>query len=222
MKKNRNLIIGVALLFVGIIGLNGLSSRTGMSMGGMMGGGGMMDGDRMKAMMKDMMGAQLPPGIDPGKLPEAVSNGAKLLGKYCNQCHELPGPGMHSAEEWPRVVDRMNQRMQMMSGRSMMRMMHDIKVPSDSELKTLVTYLQKYAQQAIDKTQYTDLNSPAGKAFSATCSRCHALPDPKQHTVDGWPGVVERMARNMKVMGKTVPTRKTLETIVGYLQKHAK
>jgi len=228
MKNNRNLIIGMALLFVGVIGLNALWSRTGMSMGGMMGSGGMMDDDRMmgsggmKEMMKDMMGAQLPPGIDPEKLPEATSNGAKLLGQYCNQCHELPGPGMHSAEEWPRVVDRMNQRMHMMSGRSMMRMMPDIKAPSDSELKTLVAYLQKHAQQAIDKTQYRDLNSPAGKAFSATCSRCHALPSPKQHTVEEWPGVVDHMTRNMNVMGKTVPDRETLETIVGYLQKYAK
>jgi len=188
MKNNRNLPIGVTLLFVGMIGLNGLSSRTGMSMGGIMGGGGMMGSDRMKAMMEDMMGAQLPLGIDPEKLPEAASNGAQLLGQYCNQCHELPGPGMHTAEEWPRVVDRMNQRMQMMSGRSMMRMMHDIKAPSDSEFKILVIYLQEHSQLAIDKSQYTDLNSPAGKAFSATCSRCHALPSPKQHTEDEWPG----------------------------------
>ncbi len=36
MKNNRDLIIGMALLFIGVIGFNGLSSRTGMSMGGMM------------------------------------------------------------------------------------------------------------------------------------------------------------------------------------------
>jgi len=209
MKNNRNLVIGMALLFIGVIGLNGFLSRTGMSMGGMMGGDG-------------MMGAQLPPGIDPNKLPEATSNGAQLLGHFCTQCHELPGPGMHSEEEWPRVVARMNWRMQMMSGQNMMRMMPDIKAPSDNELQTLVAYLQKHAQQAIDKSQYTDLNSPAGKAFSATCSRCHALPSPKQHTEEEWPGVVERMTQNMKVMGKTVPNRASLESIVVYLQKHAK
>ncbi len=218
MKNNRDLIIGIALLFIGVIGFNGLSSRTGMSMGGMMGGGGMMDGDGMKA----MMGAQLPPGIDPGKLPDSTSNGARLLGQYCNQCHELPGPGMHAAEEWPRIVDRMNQRMQMMSGQSMMRMMHDIKAPSDSELQILVAYLQKHAQQAIDKMQYTDLNSPTGKIFMATCSQCHSPPDPKQHTADEWPDVIERMTQNMNAMGKTVPNRKTLEAIVVYIQKHAK
>lgn len=219
MKNNRNLIIGMTLLIIGIVGINGLSSRAGISMGGMMVGGKMMDGGGMKIMMEDMMGAQLPPGIDPGKLPDSTSNGARLLGHFCTQCHELPGPGMHTAQEWSGVVARMNLRMQMMSGRSMM---HDIKAPSDSELKILVIYLQKYAQQAIDKTQYTDLNSPAGKSFSSTCSQCHALPDPKQHSAVEWPSVVKRMTRNMNAMGKTVPSRKILKTIVEYLQEHAK
>lgn len=221
MKNNRNLIIGVALLFIGVIGLISLTSRSGISMGWMMGGGRMMGGEGMKTMMKDMMGAQLPPGIDPKDLPEATTKGAQLLGRYCSQCHEMPGPGMYSAEEWPPVVDRMNQRMQMMGGRGMMRMMRGIKAPSDSELQILVAYLQKHAQQAIDKTQYTDLNSPGGKTFMATCSQCHALPDPKQHTKDEWPGVVDRMTRNMDVMRKPVPNREILGTIVAYLQKHA-
>ncbi|ALP53740.1 hypothetical protein Tel_11660 [Candidatus Tenderia electrophaga] len=221
MRRNRTLIIGVALFLAGATGLMSLYSPP-MSMAGMMGGGMMMGRDGMKGMMKEMMGAQLPPGIEPRDLPEATSNGARLLGQYCTQCHEMPGPGMHTAEEWPRVVDRMNQRMQMMSGRNMMRMMHDIKAPSDNELQILAAYLQKHAQQAIDKTQYTDLNSPAGKTFMATCSQCHALPDPKQHTAAEWPTIVERMTRNMDAMGKAVPDQETLEVIVAYLQKHAK
>jgi len=206
MKNNRNLLVGVVLLFTGIIGLNGLLSRTGLFMGGMMQG---------------MTGAQLPFGIGPDALPEATSDGARLLGYFCTQCHELPGPGMHTAEEWPRVITRMNQRMQVMSNQGMMRIMHGIKTPSDAELQVLTTYLQKNARQTIDETQYTDLNSPAGTTFSVTCSQCHALPDPQQHTADEWPGVVERMTQNMEIMGKTVPSRKILETIVAYLQKHA-
>ncbi len=70
MRNNRNFLIGVTLLFVRVIRLNGLSSRTGLFTGGMLGGGGM---------MKDMMGARLPPGIDPDKLPDATSDGAQLL-----------------------------------------------------------------------------------------------------------------------------------------------
>ena len=221
MKNNQNLIIGVVLLIVGAVGLNGLWSRTGMSMSGMM-GGGMMERGGMKEMMKEMMGTQLPPGIDPGDLPEATSNDAKLLGQYCTQCHEMPGPGMHTAEEWPNVVDRMNQRMQMMSGRGMMGKMHDIEAPADGELETLIAYLQKHAQKPIDKTQYEDLDTSAGKLFGDVCAQCHALPDPKQHTVDEWPAVVQRMTRNMEAMGKPVPQRDALKTILGFLQKHAR
>jgi hypothetical protein len=124
---------------------------------------------------------------------------------------------MHTADEWPSVDDRMNWRMRMMSG-----MMHDIKTPADNELRTIVAYLQRHAQKPMDKTKYTDLNTPAGKSFEAICSQCHALPDPKQHTVDEWPGVVGRMAQNMKAMGKPLPDRATLEPVVEFLQTHAK
>src|SRR5512139_4352060 len=59
-----------------------------------------------------MMGG-FPPGSDPASLPELHSEGAQLLQAYCAQCHELPGPGLHTADEWPAVVRRMNMRMQM-------------------------------------------------------------------------------------------------------------
>lgn len=48
---------------------------------------------------------------------------------------------------------------------------------------------------SIDNTRYTDLSAPAGILFEATRSLCHVLPDPKQHTADEWPGVVERMVQ---------------------------
>ncbi len=217
VKNNRNLIIGISLLIVGIIGLSALSGMR-PAMGGMMGGGTMMmDRTGMKEMMKIMMGAQLPPGINPENLPDPQSTGAQLLAQYCTQCHELPGPGMHTADEWPSVDDRMNRRMRMMSG-----MMHDIKAPADNELRTIVAYLQRHAQKPMDKTKYTDLNTPAGKSFEVMCSQCHALPDPKQHTSDEWQGVVGRMAQNMKTMGKPIPDRETLETVVEYMQRHAR
>jgi len=172
MKNNRNFVIGISLLIIGVIGLSALSGMR-PAMGGMMAGGPMMmDRTGMKEMMKNMMGEQLPPGISPEKLPDPQSTGAHLLAQYCTQCHALPGPGLHTAEEWPSVVDRMNRRMRMMSG-----MMHGISAPSDSELKTLVTYLQQHAQKPMDKSKYTDLNTPAGKSFQAICSQCHALPD---------------------------------------------
>jgi cytochrome c2 len=185
--------------------------------------GMMMEPGGMKSMMQRMMGDVLPPGIDPALLPEPQSQGASLLVRYCSQCHKLPGPGMHTEEEWPAVVERMNRRMQMMGGRGMMGMMMGrVEAPEPSELQVLVRYLQTYAQQPLDPAQYKDLDTPAGKAFQSTCSRCHALPDPQQHTPDEWPGVVLRMKQNMVAMGKTVPDEATLGEIVTFLQSHAR
>ena len=56
MKDNRNPVIGIALLIIGVIGLSALS---GMRLSP----GGMMDRAGMKEMMKNMMGTQLPPGL---------------------------------------------------------------------------------------------------------------------------------------------------------------
>lgn len=216
MKDNRNLAIGIALLIIGVIGLSALSGMR-LSTGGMMDGTMMMDRAGMKEMMKNMMGAQLPPGLDPEHLPDPRTSGAQLLARYCTQCHELPGPGMHTTGEWPSVADRMNRRMRMMSG-----MMHDIEAPNNDEFRTLVAYLQRHAQMPIDRARYTDLSAPAGKLFEATCSQCHVLPDPKQHTANEWPGVVGRMMQNMKTMDKPLPDQATLETVVEFLQTHAK
>lgn len=210
MKDNRNPVIGIALLIIGVIGLSALS---GMRLST----GGMMDRAGMKEMMKNMMGTQLPPGLDPERLPDPRSGGAQLLARYCSQCHELPGPGLHTADEWSSVVDRMNRRMRMMGG-----MMHDIEAPKDDELRTLVTYLQQHAQVPIDRARYTDLSAPNGKLFEAICSQCHVLPDPRQHAANEWPGVVGRMTQNMKTMGKPLPDQATLETVIEFLQIHAK
>jgi mono/diheme cytochrome c family protein len=189
-------------------------------MGGMMGGHG--------NMMQGMMGGMLPPGIDPADLPEPRSAGARLLKRYCAQCHNLPAPGMHTAEEWPPVVSRMNRRMQMMSGGmmggGMMRGMMGIEAPTEAELRILIGYLQKHAQKPLDPEDYKDLDlsAGAGKFFRVTCAQCHALPDPKQHTAQEWPAVVDRMKRNMVAMGKPVPNETTIEEIVAFLQQHGR
>ncbi len=217
MIRSGYLYTGVALLFIGLIGL---SSCAGMFRRGMTDGGMMMNREGMKDIMQGMMGDVLPPGIDPSLLPESQSQGALLLVRYCSQCHNLPGPGTHTAEEWPAVVERMNLRMQMMSGPDMMGMM--VESPNESELQAILRYLQEHAQKPIDKTQYDDLDTSAGRAFQSNCSLCHALPDPQQHTSQEWPTVVARMKQNMVTQGKTVPNEATIGEIVGFLQRHAK
>ncbi|MFQ5487682.1 MAG: c-type cytochrome [Gammaproteobacteria bacterium] len=214
MRNNRDLLAGLLLLLAGLMGLAVLPGSC-LSMG--------MTGGDMKSMMKDMMGAQLPLGIAPHELPDPQSSGARLLARYCTQCHELPSPGMHTAQEWPPVVARMNRRMRKMSGRGMMGgMMGRTAAPSDNERREIVEYLQRHAQMPIDISQYTDMNTGPGKAFQGVCAQCHALPDPKQHTAEEWPLVVARMKKNMAAMGKRVPDDSTLEEIVAFLQGHAR
>lgn len=71
--------------------------------------------DGMRSMMQRMMGDVLPPVIDQSLLPDPQSEGAKLLSHVCSQCHNFPGPGMHTASEWSAVVARMYRREQMMT-----------------------------------------------------------------------------------------------------------
>ena len=226
MNERWPLIAGLVLIAVGLVGIvglypvlmprgtGGMMSRREM----MMGMDGMMGRSGMKRMMQAMMGNILPLGINPASLPQPHSEGARLMQHYCTQCHGLPGPGLHTAAGWPAVVARMAARERMMSDRDMMV----IQTLSAKEQATLLAYLQKHAQIPLNKATAKGLDTPAGRAFSATCSQCHALPDPVQHTVAEWPAVVLRMRRNMVAMGKPAPPRSTLHAIDAYLRKYAK
>lgn len=109
--------------------------KCGMCGGAMQGRcGGMMDGM--------MMGGAMPKSSDPTELPEPDTTGAKLVSRYCTQCHGLPGPKRHSATGWPGTVARMNTRMQWMS-RSNSPM--NISAPTADELDELMAYLIKHA-----------------------------------------------------------------------------
>ena len=124
---------------------------------------------------------------------------------------------MHTAEEWPAAVTRMRQRMAMHQ-----RMMGGLVVPSAAEVGTLTGYLQKHALKPMDSKQRALLGTPDGRAFRATCSQCHALPDPALHAPQEWPAIVARMQNNMAVMGKPVPDGPTLEKIIGFLGRYGR
>ncbi len=173
----------------------------------------------------------LPPAIEPRRLPEPRSEGARLAVTYCVQCHYLPNPAMHKAARWKPVVERMVWRMEGKGnmGKLMQDMMAGVKAPNADEQIKLTRYLQKHAQREIDPKQYPDLKSQPGQIFSIACSQCHALPDPKRHTALEWPQVVERMQRNMvwanRVVGdaalRTSPELDTAE-IIRFLQRNSR
>lgn len=200
------LAAGLALIFIG----PGASSARGM----MGHHDGMMDGSDMQQMTIDTL-----PPLDPAQLPDPDSEGALLLQRFCTQCHNLPGPGMHTAEEWPAVVNRMNQRMRMMGRHGMM--MGRNEVPSHRQSAVILDYLQAYAQRPLRSSPSPSPENKAGQAFNEVCARCHALPDPAQHSAGEWPAVVQRMKTYMSKTDKAVPDEAELAAINGYLQRHS-
>ena len=176
-------------------------------------------GAETRSTMKAIMGGVLPPPSNPSQLPEPDSAGAQLLQTYCVQCHGLPGPGLHAAQEWPQVVSRMVERMERLSENE--RVMRHVTVPSSRQVATLTDYLQRHAFAVLDPADYPDLDTPAGQTFAQVCSGCHAVPDPKLHSVEQWREVVLRMRENMHILGMEDPGSDALAKVIAYLQSHA-
>jgi cytochrome c5 len=189
--------------------------------------GGMMGRGHMQGRMQEMMNGRFPPGVKPETLPEPDTPGAKLFVRYCSQCHNLPSPSMHTAEEWPaitaRMIDRMKRMAQMpgMMRRGMMRKMA-VQTLTTEEEQAVLAYLQQHALKPARPETLGPSDAPGLSLFKKTCSRCHALPDPSLHTAAEWPGVAERMRTNMKTMGKPVITDQERDEIVGYLSRRAR
>lgn len=229
MKNLRLLIMAISFILIGINGIivstwfvgKHMSTDRAFPMMDMMMGEGMMNQQQMKDMMRRMMPGMLPPGIKPESLPERNSQGAKLLIRYCTQCHDLPSPYMHAAEEWPIITRRMFARMSMMSGMQGMGMMN-IENPSVEEQQAIVEYLEAHSLKSIAPMEIPDSGSEGAILFKDKCSQCHFLPEPKFHTVKEWPAVVERMQGNMRSMGKTVIADNEKKSITNYLINHAR
>lgn len=58
-------------------------------------------------------------GFDPAAAPglaEALERGAgRMFAEACSQCHVLPDPSQHTAQEWPDVVERMRENLAWMN-----------------------------------------------------------------------------------------------------------
>ena len=122
----------------------------------------------------------LPPdNIDPSTFPDIGSPDGKLMMQFCGQCHAVASPGSHSAVEWPVVVRRMWLRMEMLPDTFTSRCRQSATGCASSSYLT--------------RTRWREPRQPChpGRgqdAFIATCSRCHALPDPRAHTAPGLAG----------------------------------
>jgi len=173
----------------------------------------------------------LPPTFAPAQLPQPRSQGARLVLRYCVQCHNLPNPAMHDARRWPSVLERMVLRMRGKGnmGVLMAEMMAGVQAPDEEEYRVLLAYLQRNAQKPLDPSKYPEVASAAGESFRLACRQCHVLPDPKRHTAAQWPAVVERMQENMQWMNRVVGNQPIpgepqlrIEEINAFLVRHAR
>jgi cytochrome c5 len=181
----------------------------------------------MRGMMHRMMaGVVPPPGMTPERLPDSDSTGARLLSRYCAQCHDLPSPRYKTAEQWPAVYERMLQRMQMMSGGMMgggmmgggMMMGMRVDAPVDSESRELLAYLQAQGMREARPVELAAGPSKELAVFREVCSRCHALPSPSLHAPEEWAAVVARMEGNMRLMNRPAIDLQQREAISRFLQ----
>lgn len=173
----------------------------------------------------------LPPTFAASQLPEAGSPGARLVVRYCVQCHNVPNPAMHHAEKWPTIVQRMVLRMEGHGnmGMLMAEMMAGVRAPSEESTSLIVAYLQKHAQTPLDPKRYPEAFRSSGEAFRLACNQCHVLPDPERYTVQEWPRVVARMQENMAWMNRVVGSKPVrgepqlrIDEINAFLRKYAR
>lgn len=183
--------------------------------------------------MISSIGTGLPPeNYQVSDLPEPRSYGAAMLQVYCEQCHWLPSPQMHSAAEWPLLVNRMLLRMHMLQDRMggpvidslvgnwMVGIIKKVGVPSPEQVDSIEAYLKRNALPVAAPGEIGD--SPSARLFAQKCSVCHQTPSPSAHTADEWQGVVARMQSNMARMDVKPLLPDQVQQITTYLQEHAR
>jgi cytochrome c5 len=182
--------------------------------------------------MISSIGAGLPPSdFRPDDLPEPGSRGAGLLQVYCVQCHWLPTPQMHSAQEWKILVPRMLLRARTLRdrmggplteglvGEIVMTGLETVELPSPEETDSMLAYLQRNAFPPADPGELTE--GPGRTIFIDKCSICHEVPSPKAHTPAGWDRVVATMRANMVKMDVEPLSDREVDLISGYLRERA-
>ena len=151
-----------------------------------------------------------PPGISAADLPDPQSQGAKDLAEFCSQCHNIPSPAAHASTDWPSVARRMWLRIDVLPKDL------SVKVPTVQQRQVMLEYLLANSM----KVSGSNLpEGPGRSAFSESCSRCHALPDPRQHSPADWPSVVLRMGQRMDQLKVNRPTPQATQEIIGYLNR---
>ncbi|MCK5002444.1 MAG: hypothetical protein KAS57_05440 [Gammaproteobacteria bacterium] len=156
----------------------------------------------------------MPPGLEPALLPDAGGQGSLMMEEYCTQCHAMPGPGRHTAEEWPQVLERMLVLMDVADRFG--GLLGNVKTPSSGEREQLRDYLNLYALKPVT----TKPQGVGANAFENYCGDCHALPDMSQYNHFDQSSLIKRMQRNMEVMKYSPPSSDSMMQIQLYLQEN--
>ena len=145
---------------------------------------------------KDIM----PPDMAASQLPESDSPGARVLQRYCTQCHYLTGPGRHTREEWPDVLRRMDALMGI--SHFYRGLLGRVAMPDDMEKAALRAYLDRHALK--DLPPPASGTPPVGpeRAWRAICGDCHAAPDPRAYPEATWPALLARMDARRAAMAR--------------------
>ena len=82
--------------------------------------------------------------LDPRKIPEVNAAAGESFRIACNQCHALPDPQRHTAEEWPAVVARMQKNMEWMN-----RVVGSKPIPGELQLRIedINAFLMRHARR---------------------------------------------------------------------------
>jgi len=112
---------------------------------------------------------RLPPGLTAAMLPEPQSTGAGLLQHYCTQCHNLPGPDRHTADEWRQVTT--NMFMLMGVSHRFGGLMGHVEIMQQQDQGRLLAYLQHHAAQPADDQAPAD----TGQTLTSWVTRIWAL-----------------------------------------------
>lgn len=157
----------------------------------------------------------LMPDIRKKDLPASDSRAAELLQIYCVKCHNLPGPGMRTADEWRHIFWRMYWRLHLTAAQ-----FDEFEAPKFSDAMLMESYLLHFALKPTE-FRNVDMEAPGGKEYAKYCFQCHQLPDPKAHTSDEWDDITNRMRGHMRTMGRTAPSAGELASIRKYLKANA-
>ena len=153
----------------------------------------------------------LPPPMAAADLPDPEGQGAQLTAQFCGgACHGIPAPSAHSATDWPVVLRRMWLRAGALDSA-----LH-VPVPDNAQRIVISEYM---IANALKATAGTLPDFPGRDEFLATCTRCHGLPDVRQHSPEDWAAVVRRMNTRMETMLRQALTPDQIQRVVMFLER---